>query len=173
MAVRQYYLTEEGKQALEQEYEKLVTEGRKDAAEKLKVARSFGDLSENSEYDEAKNDQAILEARIADLEVMLKNAVIVNEDEIDSSVVNIGSFVTVNIERPNGELRTNKIYEIVGTNQSNPRENKISDDSPIGKALMGKKIGAVVEVETPGGINKLIVTNVSRDKEEQENKYGE
>ncbi len=170
---KQYFVTEEGKQALEKEYEQLVTVGRKEAAEKLKVARSFGDLSENSEYDEAKNDQAILEARIADLEVMLKNAVIVNEDEIDSTVVNVGSFVKVNVERPNGELRTNKIYEIVSTNQANPRLDKISDDSPIGKALMGKKVGAVVEVETPRGVSKLIIIDVSRDKIEQENKYGE
>lgn len=173
MAAKQIFLTAEGKQALEQEYEKLVTEGRKEAAEKLKVARSFGDLSENSEYDEAKNDQAILEARIADLEVMLKNAVIVNEDEIDSSVVNIGSFVTVTLKRPNGEVRTNKVYEIVGTNQSNPRENKISDDSPIGKALMGKKVGMMVEVETPGGINEIVITDVSREKKVEEQKYGE
>lgn len=170
---RQYFVTEEGKAALEKEYEHLVTDGRKEAAEKLKVARSFGDLSENSEYDEAKNDQAILEARIADLEVMLKNAVIVNEDEIDSTVVNVGSFVKVNIERADGQLRTNKIYEIVGTSQANPRLDKISDDSPIGKALMGKKVGAVVEVETPRGVNKLIIIDVSRDKIEQENKYGE
>ncbi|MDO4459917.1 MAG: transcription elongation factor GreA [Clostridia bacterium] len=170
---KQFFVTEEGKAALEKEYEHLVTVGRKDAAEKLKEARSYGDLSENSEYDEAKNDQAILEARIADLEVMLKNAVVVHESEIDSSVVNIGSFVTVNVERPDGSVRTNKCYEIVGTNQADPRHDKISDDSPIGKALMGSKIGSVVEVETPGGINKLIIIDISREKAEQENKYGE
>ena len=119
MAEKQYFVTKEGLEALEKEYEHLVTVGRKDAAEKLKVARSFGDLSENSEYDEAKNDQAIMEARIADLEVMLKKAVVVDESEIHEGKINVGSTVTVRIITPDGKV-AEKQYKIVGSNEADP-----------------------------------------------------
>ena len=161
MAEKQYFVTKEGKEALEKEYELLVTVGRKDAAEKLKVARSFGDLSENSEYDEAKNDQAILEARIADLEVMLKKAVMVDENEVNRETVDIGSTVVVSVKTADGK-KVDKTFKIVGSNEVNPIEGKISDESLVGKALMGKKEGKVVEVETPRGIVKYKITSVTR-----------
>ena len=160
MAEKQYFVTKEGLEALEKEYEQLVTVGRKDAAEKLKVARSFGDLSENSEYDEAKNDQAIMEARIADLEVMLKKAVVVDESEINQGKINVGSTVTVRIVTPDGKA-AEKQYKIVGSNEADPRGGKISDESAVGKALMGHIMGAEVDVETPRGIVKYFVISVA------------
>ena len=147
MAEKQYFVTKEGLEALEKEYEHLVTVGRKDAAEKLKVARSFGDLSENSEYDEAKNDQAIMEARIADLEVMLKNVVILDESEIVKDVISLGSNVKVYDEEFEEELE----YVIVGSTEADLDLGKISDESPVGKALMGKKVGDVAEAILPTG----------------------
>lgn len=161
MAEKQYFVTKEGLEALEKEYEQLVTVGRKDAAEKLKVARSFGDLSENSEYDEAKNDQAIMEARIADLEMMLKKAVVVDEKEINKDTVNVGSTVNVIIETADGKS-VEKTFKLVGSNEADPRVGKISDESAVGKALMGLKVGGVVDVETPRGVMKYRVTSVDR-----------
>ena len=160
MAEKQYFVTKEGLEALEKEYEHLVTVGRKDAAEKLKVARSFGDLSENSEYDEAKNDQAIMEARIADLEVMLKKAVVVEESEINAGKVNVGSTVTVRIVTPDGNT-AEKQYKIVGSNEADPRSGKISDESAVGKALMGNTVGAEIEVETQRGTVKYFIIDVA------------
>ncbi len=160
MAEKQYFVTKEGLEALEKEYEHLVTVGRKDAAEKLKVARSFGDLSENSEYDEAKNDQAIMEARIADLEVMLKKAVVVEESEINAGKINVGSTVTVRIVTPDGKA-AEKQYKIVGSNEADPRSGKISDESAVGKALMGNTVGAEIEVETQRGTVKYFVIDVA------------
>ncbi len=161
MAEKQYFVTKEGKEALEKEYEHLVTVGRKDAAEKLKVARSFGDLSENSEYDEAKNDQAIMEARIADLEEMLKRAVVIDESDINKETVNVGSSVELEVATADGAKR-NLTYKIVGSNEANPREGKISDESAVGKALMGKKAGESVCVETPRGTMTYTVLSVTR-----------
>ena len=160
MAEKQYFVTKEGLEALEKEYEHLVTVGRKDAAEKLKVARSFGDLSENSEYDEAKNDQAIMEARIADLEVMLKKAVVVEESEINAGKINVGSTVTVKIVTPDGKA-AEKQYKIVGSNEADPRSGKISDESAVGKALMGNTVGAEIEVDTQRGTVKYFVIDVA------------
>lgn len=162
MADKQYFVTKEGKEALEKEYENLVTVGRKEAAEKLKVARSFGDLSENSEYDEAKNDQAIMEARIADLEVMLKKSVVVDESELNNETVNVGSYIVVNITAPNGAVRENQKFKLVGSNEANPREGKISDESAVGKSLMGKSIGETVDIETPRGTMIYNIVSVSR-----------
>ena len=160
MAEKQYFVTKEGLEALEKEYEHLVTVGRKDAAEKLKVARSFGDLSENSEYDEAKNDQAIMEARIADLEVMLKKAVVVDESEINKGKINVGSTVTVKIVTSDNKA-VEKQYKIVGSNEADPRSGKISDESAVGKALMGRTMGAEVDVETQRGIVKYFIISVA------------
>ena len=161
MAEKQYFVTKEGKEALEKEYEHLVTVGRKDAAEKLKVARSFGDLSENSEYDEAKNDQAIMEARIADLEEMLKRAVVIDESDVNKDSVNVGSSVELEVTAVDGAKRT-LTYKIVGSNEANPREGKISDESAVGKALVGKKAGESANVETPRGIMTYTVLTVTR-----------
>ncbi len=160
MAEKQIFLTEHGKIAIEKELEQLVSVGRKEAAEKLKVARSFGDLSENSEYDEAKNDQAILEARIADLEAMLLIAVVVSEDELDGETVNVGSEVKVEIINPKGE-KTERNLKIVGSNEAEPWNNKISDESAVGKALFSKKKGESVDIETPAGIMMYTILSIS------------
>ncbi len=143
MAAKTFTMTAAGKAELEAELEQLKTEGRVDIAEKLKVARSYGDLSENSEYDEAKSEQAKIEARIQELEYQLKNAVII--DNTASDKVSMGSKVTV--------LRDGQkfVYEIVGFSQSNPSQGKISDESPVGKALIGAGVGEKVVVEAPIG----------------------
>jgi transcription elongation factor GreA len=147
LVAKQIMLTEEGLKQLEQELEVLKGEKRKEIAEKIKVARSYGDLSENSEYDDAKNEQAILEARIADIEATLKNAVIIDESEINNDKVHVGSTVKIVNIATNQEMT----IRIVGSNESNPREMKISDESPIGMGLLGKQVEDVAEVETPGG----------------------
>ncbi len=145
MAAKTFTMTAAGKAELEAELEQLKTEGRIDIAEKLKVARSYGDLSENSEYDEAKSEQAKIEARITELEYQLENAVIIDAGSNDN--VSMGSKVTVLRKTDNQEF----VYEIVGFSQSDPSNGKISDESPVGKALMGSKIGEVVVVEAPIG----------------------
>ena len=151
MAEKVFKMTAEGKAQLEAELDSLKTEGRIDIAEKLKVARSYGDLSENSEYDEAKSEQAKIEARINELEYQLEHAEIIGATEKGS--VSMGSKVTV--LRKSDDVRAT--YEIVGFSQSNPAEVKISDESPVGRALMGAKIGETVTVEAPiGNIDYLI-----------------
>lgn len=160
MAEKAYYVTEEGREALEKELDYLKVVRRKEVAEKIKVALSFGDLSENSEYDEAKNDQAILEARIADLEVMLNNAKVIEKTEQDADKVHIGSNVLVSFKRADGSEATRE-FSIVGSNEANPRLGKISDESAVGKALVGAKLGDSVEVETPGGIVVYTILSVS------------
>ncbi|MGN0477667.1 MAG: transcription elongation factor GreA [Ruminococcus sp.] len=141
-------LTEEGLKKLEEELEFLKGEKRKEIAEKIKVARSYGDLSENSEYDDAKNEQAILEARIADIEASLKNAVLIDENDVSNDKVHVGSTVVIK------NIATDKQMQIriVGSNESNPKEMKISDESPIGMGLLGKAVDDVAEIETPGGV---------------------
>lgn len=145
MAAKTFKMTAIGKAELEKELETLKTEGRIDIAEKLKVARSYGDLSENSEYDEAKSEQAKIEARITELEYQLDHAEII--DTADDDSVSMGSKVTVK-RLSDGVEAT---YEIVGFAQSNPSQGKISDESPVGKALVGAKIGETVVVEAPIG----------------------
>ncbi|WP_242964902.1 transcription elongation factor GreA [Scatolibacter rhodanostii] len=161
MAEKQYFVTEEGLQALEEELEYLKTVKRKEVAEKIKVALSFGDLSENSEYDEAKNDQAIVEARIADLEIMLKSTVVIDESELTDEKVHIGSKVEIEIISPTGE-KSMREFKIVGSNEANPRKGKISDESAVGKALINTTIGEHIKVETPGGLSEYIVISISR-----------
>lgn len=160
MATKPIILTAEGHLKLEQELEQLKTVRRKEVSEKIKVALSFGDLSENSEYDEAKNDQAILEARIADLEVMLNNAKVIEKNEQEADKVHIGSNVSVSFKRADGSEATRE-FSIVGSNEANPRLGKISDESAVGKALVGAKLGDSVEVETPGGIVVYTILSVS------------
>lgn len=158
---RQYFVTEEGLAALEKELEELKTVGRREVAEKIKVALSFGDLSENSEYDEAKNDQAMMEARIADLEVMLQGAVVIDESELTNEKVHIGSRIEVDITSSIG-AQSRRDFKIVGSNEADPRNGKISDESAVGKALIGAKVGDVIEVETPAGISKYHIVTISR-----------
>lgn len=161
MPEKQYYVTEEGLDALETELDQLKTIRRKEVAEKIKVALSFGDLSENSEYDEAKNDQAMVEARIADLEIMLKNAVVIDESELTDEKVNIGSKIKVSIVSADG-AKSEREFKIVGSNEANPRKGKISDESAVGQALLGKKCGETIQVETPAGVSKYEVVSISR-----------
>ena len=152
-------LTAEGLKQLEEELDLLKGEKRKEIAEKIKVARSYGDLSENSEYDDAKNEQAILEARIATIEATLKVAVVIDENDLGSDQsVHVGSLVKVENISMGREFE----YRIIGSNESNPKENKISDESPVGKALLGKKVGDMVEVEVPAGLMTFKVLSVSR-----------
>lgn len=151
-------LTAEGLKQLEDELDLLKGEKRKEIAEKIKVARSYGDLSENSEYDDAKNEQAILEARIATIEATLKVAVIIDENEISDQTVHVGSLVKVENISMGREFE----YRIIGSNESNPKENKISDESPVGRALLGKKVGDMVEVEVPAGLMTFKILNVSK-----------
>ena len=160
MAEKQFFVTEEGLAAREKELEYLKTVRRKEVAEKIKVALSFGDLSENSEYDEAKNDQAMMEARIADVEVMLKNAVVIDESELGNETVHIGSTIEVSVVTAAGKKMT-KDYKIVGSNEADPRGGKISDESAVGKALLGAAVGQTVEVETPAGFSTYTVVTIS------------
>ncbi|HZG60615.1 MAG TPA: transcription elongation factor GreA [Anoxybacillus sp.] len=148
MAVeKEYPMTKAGKEKLEQELEYLKTVKRKEVVERIKVARSFGDLSENSEYDAAKDEQAFVESRIQTLENMIRNAKIIEEDTENPDVVTLGKSVTF-IELPDGEEET---YTIVGSAEADPFEGKISNDSPIAKSLLGKQVGDEVTVQTPGG----------------------
>jgi len=144
---KQYPMTKEGKEKIEQELEQLKTVKRKEVVERIKIARSFGDLSENSEYDSAKEEQAFVEGRIALLEKMLRNALIIDDSQGTEDIVTLGKSVTF-IELPDGEEET---YTIVGSVEADPFEGKISNDSPIAKSLLGKKVGDEVTVQTPGG----------------------
>ena len=139
-------LTDKGLKKLEIELETLKTEGRKDIAEKIKIASGYGDLSENSEYDEAKNEQAKIEARIAELEVMLKNVEII-EDGDSTDIVSMGSLVKLLDTEFNEEVE----YRVVGSAEADPLKGYISDESPIGKALIGKTAGDQITVEAPAG----------------------
>ncbi|WP_307473268.1 transcription elongation factor GreA [Cytobacillus purgationiresistens] len=156
MAIEKVFpMTQAGKEKLEQELENLKTVKRKEVVERIKIARSFGDLSENSEYDSAKEEQAFVEGRITTLENMIRNAKIIAEDDISGDSVSLGRSVTF-VELPDGEEET---YTIVGSAEADPFEGKISNDSPIAKSLIGKKIDDEVTVQTPGGeMNVRIVT---------------
>ncbi|HSH24098.1 MAG TPA: transcription elongation factor GreA [Massilibacterium sp.] len=144
---KEFYMTLEGKEKLENELEILKTEKRKEVVERIKIARDFGDLSENSEYDAAKDEQAFVESRIQQLENMIRNAVIIDENDTDSSTITIGKKVTF-MELPDEEEET---YTIVGSAESDPFEGKISNESPMAKSLMGHSVGDIVKVKTPGG----------------------
>ena len=151
-------LTYEGLKKLEEEVEYLKTVKRREIAERIKVALGFGDLSENSEYDEAKNEQAQVEMRIAELENKLRNVKIIDEDEIETKTVQVGNVVQVLDIEYDEKLE----YKIVGSTEADLAENKISNESPIGKALLGKKKNEEVDVETPGGIVKLKVLKITK-----------
>lgn len=155
---KQVMLTAEGLKQLEEELDYLKGEKRKEIAEKIKVARSYGDLSENSEYDDAKNEQAMLEARIVTIEATLKNAVLIDEEGITNEHIHLGSKVKLMNLKLNREVE----YKIVGSNETNPSEGKISDESPVGMALIGHAVGDVVEVETPAGVMGYKVLEISR-----------
>lgn len=155
----QTVLTPKGLKKIEEEYEYLKVEKRKEIAERIKIARGFGDLSENAEYTAAKEEQAKMETRIAELKKILENAVVIDESAIPSDTVSIGSKVKVYDEEFEEEIE----YSIVGSMEANPREFKISDKSPVGTALLGAKVGDVVAVESPDGDVKLKVLEILRD----------
>ena len=151
-------VTASGLKALEDELEMLKTVRRSEISEKIRVARGYGDLSENSEYDEAKNEQGLVEARIAEIEAMLKNVKVIDESNIATDKVSVGNRVKVYDETFDEELE----YTIVGSSEANPVEYKISDESPIGKALVGSTIGEVVRAETPGGETVMKILEISK-----------
>lgn len=155
-AEKVYPMTLAGKEKLEQELEQLKTVKRKEVVERIKIARSFGDLSENSEYDSAKEEQAFVEGRITTIENMIRNAKIITEAETSSDEVSLGRTVTF-IELPDGEEES---YSIVGSAEADPFEGKISNDSPIAKSLIGKKVGDEVTVQTPGGEMVVKITSI-------------
>ncbi len=150
-------LTKEGLEKLQAELERLKTEGRTEIAEKIRVARGYGDLSENSEYDEAKNEQAKIEARIVELEKMLEDVVII-EDGVASDTVTIGVTVTVF----DVEFEEELTYRVVGPAEADPMNGLISDDSPVGKALVGSKVGDEVTAEAPMGELKFKILGISK-----------
>ena len=156
---KKFIMTYEGIKKLEEELEYLKTVKRKEITEKIKVALGYGDLSENSEYDEAKNDQAFTEGRIIQLENMLKNAVVVDESEVPKDKVSVGSIVKVMDYEFDEEVE----YTIVGSAEADPMNFKISNESPVGSALIGKKVGDVVEVAVPSGVSKFEVLEIRRD----------
>jgi transcription elongation factor GreA len=156
--IKQLLVTEEGLKKMEEEFEYLKTVKRKEIIDTIGVARSFGDLSENSEYDEAKNEQAKVEARIMELEEQLKIVRVVDENEIKTDEVNIGNKVKVLNLVLNKEID----YSVVGSTEADPFNNKISDESPVGKVLIGSKKGDIVQYETPRGIFKLEILDISK-----------
>ncbi|WP_041808171.1 transcription elongation factor GreA [Evansella cellulosilytica] len=156
MVDEKHYMTLEGKEKLEKELEYLKTERRKEVVERIKVARSFGDLSENSEYDSAKEEQAFVEGRISTIEKMIRNAVMIKEDSTNTSVVTLGKTVSFK-ELPDGDEEE---YTIVGRAEADPLEGKISNDSPMAQSLMGKSVGQKVTVATPGGDMEVEILEV-------------
>ena len=150
-------LTLEGKKRYEAELNELKTVKRKEIAENLQSARAQGDLSENSEYDEAKNEQAKVEARILQLENMLKNVTILDSNELSSDVVQIGSKVKIK------DLQDDEIleYRIVGSMETNPDEGKISDESPVGKGLLGHRVGEELKIKIPSGFVEYLILDIS------------
>lgn len=158
MVAKQTILTQDGLNKLETEIEYLKSVRRREVADKIKVALSFGDLSENSEYDEAKNEQGILEARIVEIESILKNVKLVDEDELSTEHVNVGNKVKLQ------DIEFDEIMDIqvVGSNEASPEESRISDESPIGRAIMGKSVGEIVDVEAPIGIIKFKILDIAK-----------
>ena len=158
MTEKEVLLTPHGLKKLEAELEQLKTVKRKEVAERIKLAIAFGDISENSEYDEAKNEQAQLEERIAKLEMMLRKAKIIDEDEISVDTVNIGAKVKIR------DLQFDEImeYTIVGSAEADPYELRISNESPVGRSLLGKKVGDFVDVQVPDGVTRYEVLEIKR-----------
>ena len=154
---KQVKLTEDGLKQLEEELEYLKTKKRKEVSEKIKVALGFGDLSENSEYDEAKNEHAQVEARIVSVENMLKNAIVIDESERDTSKVELGATVTIH----DIEFDEDITYKIVGSTEADPDEGRLSDESPLGKSLMGKAEGEMIDVDAPAGVIQYKILKIS------------
>lgn len=156
---KQVILTYEGVKKVEEELEYLKTVKRKEVTQKIKVALSFGDLSENSEYDEAKNEQAFVEGRIATLENMLKNAKIIDDDDIKTDVVSVGCVVKVKDLEFDDEME----FTIVGSAEADPMQMKISNEAPIGMGLLGKRIGEKAEIPVPDGVTVYEILEIRRN----------
>jgi transcription elongation factor GreA len=154
--LKEIILTAEGFKKLQQEIDHLRTDKRREVAERIRVAREFGDIAENAEYDDAKNEQAMLEHRIAQLEERLLSARVISKKEISKDTVSVGSRVRLR------DIQANKSFEyhIVGSAEANPSENKLSNESPVGKAIMGHKKGDVVEVSAPRGALKFKILEI-------------
>jgi transcription elongation factor GreA len=155
MAEKPIFLTPEGRAKLDAELENLRTVRRAEVAERIHSAKEEGDITENSAYDEAKNEQAFVEGRIMTIEQMLKNAVIINGTRA-SDIVGIGSYVTV-VERGD---RDDEVYQIVGSAEADPAKGRISNESPVGRALLGKREGDEVQVKIPDGVRHLRITEI-------------
>ena len=158
MAEKKNILTYEGLRQLEEELQDLKVNRRKEVAEKIKEAREQGDLSENAEYDAAKDEQRDIEARIEEIDKILRNAEVVVEEDVDVDKINIGCCVKIRDLEFNEDLE----YKIVGSTEANSLKGKISNESPVGKALIGSKLGDVVEVETQAGVLKYQVLEIQR-----------
>lgn len=159
MADKVYPMTAEGKKKLEEELEYLKTVRRGEIVERIKIARGFGDLSENSEYESAKDEQAFVEGRISTLETMIRFAQIIDNEHVDKNEVSIGKMVTF-MELPDGDEEE---YHIVGSAEADPFEGKISNESPIAKALIGRHVGEEVNIATPGGDMLVKILDVALD----------
>ncbi|MCY0902533.1 MAG: transcription elongation factor GreA [Firmicutes bacterium] len=158
MSEKEVLLTPAGLQKIEEELEMLKSVKRREVAERIKVAISYGDISENSEYEDAKNEQAFVEGRIITLEKMLRNARIIHEDDVDTGVVSIGSTVRLR----DIEFKEDVEFHIVGSAESDPADNKISNESPVGRALLGKSVGSMVEVTVPAGTIQYEVLEIHK-----------
>ncbi|MBQ5754972.1 MAG: transcription elongation factor GreA [Oscillospiraceae bacterium] len=163
MTAKEIHVTPEGLKALEAELEHLKTVRRKDVAEKIKVARGYGDLSENAEYDAAKDEQGELEGRIAELESQLKNVHLINSDELSTDHVGVGTTVRVeDLDEEDEEFKYME-FAITGATEADPDNNKISDESPVGAGLIGKKVGNVAEITLPtGAVARFKVLSIAR-----------
>lgn len=151
-------LTREGFEKLEKDLEYYTTVRRNEIAEQIAVARGFGDLSENAEYDEAKNEQSRIEAKIVDMENTLRNCVVIENEDVSTDAVGVGNSVRVK----NLNMNMDQTFTIVGANETDPKAMKISSDSPIGAALLGKKAGETVSVDAPAGNIKLKIEEITR-----------
>jgi transcription elongation factor GreA len=154
--VKEVILTSEGYEKLKQEIELLSNEKRREIADRIRVAREFGDINENAEYDDAKNEQALLEHRIAMLEERLRNARVIASDEVSTDVVSVGSHVQLR----DLDAKETIEYHIVGSAEANPAENRLSNESPVGKAIIGRKKGETVEVAAPRGSLKFKILDI-------------
>jgi transcription elongation factor GreA len=154
--VKEVILTPEGYERLKQEIDFLSNDKRREVADRIRVAREFGDINENAEYDDAKNEQAMLEHRIATLEERLLAARVIDKGEVSSDVVSIGSRVKLR----DMDAKETVEYHVVGSAEANPAENKLSNESPVGKAIMGRKKGEVVEVTAPRGALKFKILDI-------------
>ena len=158
MSEQDVILTREGLEQLEQELENLRSVKLTEVKERLKEAIALGDLSENSEYDDAKNEQAFMEGRILELEKMIRNAKIIEDDVQQEGVISVGSLVRVK------DIEFDEIseYRLVGTVEADPMNNRISNESPVGRALLGHKAGEIIDVEVPAGVIKLEILDISK-----------